>query len=128
MQHNAHFELDPHGVVQRLPLSEGPAVDRVVIDDTRFLFTAHFQKSGPDLILTDGAKKLVLVDYFRLEKHPDLVSADGAVMSADLVERLAGPHAPGQYAQAGAPAGGSGHRPPRACQRKHHHPAREWRR
>ena len=69
------------------------------------MFTAHFQKSGPDLILTDGVKKLVLVDYFRLEKHPDLVSADGAVMSAELVERLAGPHAPGQYAQAGAPAG-----------------------
>ena len=50
MQHNVHLESDHHAIVQRLLLSEGPAVDRVVIDDTRFLFTAHFQKSGPDLI------------------------------------------------------------------------------
>src|SRR5262249_32280295 len=103
MQHYPHLGLDPHGIVQRL--SEGPAVDRVVIDDTGFLFTAHFQKSGPDLILTDGTKKLVLIDYFSLHKHPDLGSPDGAVITAELVERLAGPDAPGQYAQAGAPAG-----------------------
>ena len=54
MQHNVHLESDHHAIAQRLLLSEGPAVDRVVIDDTRFLFTAHFQKSGPDLVLTDG--------------------------------------------------------------------------
>jgi hypothetical protein len=106
MQHNVRLESDPHAIIQQLPLSEGPAPDRVVIDDTRFLFTAQFKKSGPDLIqIGDAGKKLVLLDYFSLEKRPDLVSADGATMSADLVERLAEPDAPAQYAQSGAPAG-----------------------
>jgi hypothetical protein len=101
-----HAYLDAETKVVRLPLPEGSAPARLVIDDTHFLFTAHFKKSGPDLILTgDDGKKLVITDYFNLEKHPDLVSPDGAVITADLVQRLAGPDAPGQYAQAGAPAG-----------------------
>jgi FecR protein len=98
--------LDAETKVVRLPLLEGSAPARLVIDDTHFLFTAHFKKSGPDLILTgDDGKKLVITNYFNLDKHPDLVSPDGAVLSSELVERLAGPDAPGQYAQAGAPAG-----------------------
>ena len=98
--------LDAETKVVRLPLLEGPAPARLVINDTHFLFTADFKKSGPDLILTgDDGKKLVIANYFNFEKHPDLVSPDGAVISAELVERLAGPEAPGQYAQAGAPAG-----------------------
>jgi hypothetical protein len=106
MLRDVHFESDSHAIVMTLPPSEGPPPDRIVIDDTHFLFTAHFKKSGPDLILTDDSgKKLVLVGYFSLEKRPDLVSPDGATMSADLVARLAGPDAPGQYAQSGAPAG-----------------------
>ena len=48
-------------------LSDGPTPDHVEIDDAQFLFTAHFKKSGPDLILTgDNGQKLVLVDYFNL--------------------------------------------------------------
>jgi VCBS repeat-containing protein len=91
--------------VVRLSLSEGPAPDHVEIGDTQFLFSAHFKKSGADLVLTgDDGHKLVLVDYFNLAKRPDLTS-HGATMSADLVTHLAGPDAPGQYAQAGAPAG-----------------------
>src|SRR5262245_25633999 len=105
MLRDAHFESDTHVRVVRMLLSDGPAPDHVEIDDIQFLFTAHFKKSGPDLILTgDGGKKLVLVDYFNLAKRPDLTS-HGATLSADLVARLAGPDAPGQYAQAGAPAG-----------------------
>jgi hypothetical protein len=106
MHRDVRFDSDPHAIVIRLALSEGSAPDRVLVHDTHFLFTAHFKKSGPDLILADDSgKKVVLVDYFSLEKRPDLVSPDGAVLSADLVGRLAGPDAPGQYAQSGAPAG-----------------------
>ena len=84
MHRDVRFDSDPHAVVIRLPLSEGPAPDRVLVDDTHFLFTAHFKKSGPDLILADDSgKKVVLVDYFSLEKRPDLVSPDGATLSAD---------------------------------------------
>ena len=98
-------ENGEHAHVVRLFLSEGPAPDHVEIGETSFLFSAHFKKSGADLILTgDDGHKLVLVDYFNLTRRPDLTS-HGATMSADLVTRLAGPDAPGQYAQAGAPAG-----------------------
>ena len=106
MHHDVRFESDPHAVVINLPLGEGPAPDRIVIDDAHFLFTAHFKKSGADLILTDdGGKKLVLVGYFNFEKRPDLVSSQGAILPADLVGHLAGPDAPARYAQASAPAG-----------------------
>jgi VCBS repeat-containing protein len=95
-----------HAPVERLSLSDGPPPDHVEIADSRFLFSAHFKKAGADLVLTgDDGHKLVLVDYFNLEKRPDLTS-HGATLSADLVTHLAGPDAPGQYAQAGAPAGG----------------------
>src|ERR1700704_2894184 len=105
MLRDAHFESDAHARVERLPLSDGPAPDHVEIHKAHFLFTAHFKKSGADLVLTgDDGHKLVLVDYFNLAKRPDLTS-HGATMSADLVTHLAGPDAPGQYAQAGAPAG-----------------------
>ena len=81
------LENDNLAHVARLDLSHGPAPDHVEIGDTKFLFTAHFQRSGPDLILTgEDGHKLVLSDYFNLAKHPDLTS-HGAVMSADLVER-----------------------------------------
>jgi hypothetical protein len=77
----------------------------VTIPDAHFLFTADFKRKGSDLVLTgeDGHKVLV-PDYFRHEKQPDLVSPEGALLSASLVELLSGSTAPGQYAQAGPPA------------------------
>ena len=76
----------------------------VTVPDARFLFSAEFKRSGSDLILTgpDG-QKFVVFDYFRFEKRPDLISADGAVLSADVVEALALANTLPQYAQATAP-------------------------
>jgi hypothetical protein len=106
MLRGSYVENGDHAYVARLSLSEWPAPDHVEIDDSQFLFSAHFKKAGADLVLTgDDGHRLVLVDYFNLAKRPDLTS-HGATMSADLVTHLAGPDAPGQYAQAGAPAGG----------------------
>ena len=105
MLRDFQVEMNDHAHVVRLSLSAGPAPDHVEIGDTKFLFSAHFKKSGGDLVLTrENGHKLVLVDYFNLAKRPDLTS-HGATLSADLVTRLAGPDAPGQFAQAGAPAG-----------------------
>jgi len=104
MHRDPRFEVDDLTRVVRLPLSEGPALDHIDIDDSTFLFSAHFKRSGADLILTGDGHKLILADYFTLAKRPDLTS-HGATISADLVAQLAGPNAPGQYAQAGAPAG-----------------------
>ena len=96
MLRGSYVENGDHAYVARLSLSEGPAPDHVEIDDSQFLFSAHFKKAGADLVLTgDDGHRLVLVDYFNLAKRPDLTS-HGATMSADLVTHLAGPDAPGR--------------------------------
>jgi FecR protein len=75
--------------------------DRIDIPDAELLFRGHFARSGPDLILTgqDG-HRLVVTGYFASEKHPDLVAPNGAHLSGNLVDLLAGSPTPGQYAQA----------------------------
>jgi hypothetical protein len=93
--------------VEHIAVHDG-AADRIVIPDTNFLFSAAFSRSGSDLILSGADGKMIVLDgYFNSDKHPDLISPDGAVLNADLVARLAGPEHPGQYAQVGAPAGGT---------------------
>ncbi len=47
-----------------------------------------------------NGQKFIIFDYFRHEKLTDLVSPDGATLSAHIVEKLAGSIAPNQYAQA----------------------------
>jgi hypothetical protein len=85
--------------------ADGPDVSRLIVPDADLLFTADFKRAGPDLILTtEDGRRMVLADYFRHEKLADLVAPNGAVLSADLANMLAGPLAPGQYAQADAPA------------------------
>jgi len=85
-----------------------PDAVAVTIPDAHLLFTADFQRKGPDLVLTgEDGHKILVPDYFRHEKQPDLVSPEGALLSASLVELLSGPRTPGQYAQdaqAAAPA------------------------
>ncbi len=93
MQRDVPFESDTHAQVVHLPASGGLSANHIEIDDARFLFTAHFKKSGPDLILTgDDGRKLVVVDYFNTATPPDLTS-HGATLSGDLVAHLAGPDA-----------------------------------
>src|SRR6185295_6948560 len=78
----------------------------VTIPDAQFLFHADFKRTGSDLTLTgEDGHRVVVPDYFRHERLPTLLSADGAALTGDIVEALAGSRAPGQYAQAGgAPA------------------------
>jgi hypothetical protein len=81
---------------------DATGVERVDIADAELLFRGHFARSGPDLILTgqDG-HRLVVTDYFASEKHPDLVAPNGAHLTGDVVDLLAGSPTHGQYAQAG---------------------------
>lgn len=94
-----------------LPISDG-AVDLVRIEtagagaievpDAHQLFNATFIREGQDLVLhTPGHQDVRIDGYFAQSTAPDLVSPEGAVLRGALVERLAGPIAPGQYAQAG---------------------------
>ena len=74
----------------------------VTVPDAHLLFNADYGRSGHDLLLTgDDGQKLVIVDYFGVHGPVDLLSPDGARISASTVQALAGPLAPGQYAQAG---------------------------
>jgi len=75
--------------------------DSVSISDAGLLFTGDFRRHGPDLVLTghDG-RRHVVPSYFADEKHPALVAPNGASLSGELVDLLAGSPAPGEYAQA----------------------------
>src|SRR6185295_2028445 len=104
-------ELVPSGDANsrdtHVSLNSESAPARVVIADAELLLGGHFQKAGADLIITakDG-HKVVISGYFNFDKTPDLVNAQGAGLSGHVVERLSVSSTPGQYAQAGAPAGG----------------------
>ena len=77
--------------------------EAIVIPGGAWFLRAEFERSGPDLKLTgpDG-QKLLIRDYFSQENPPDLTTSDGVVLKGDIAVRLAGPLAPGQYAQATA--------------------------
>jgi len=68
--------------------------------DADFL-RAEYAQSGPDLLIytPDGASFFV-ADYFSVETQPDLVTAEGGVLSASIVMKLAGTQAPGLFVQA----------------------------
>jgi VCBS repeat-containing protein len=80
-------------------LVTGP--DPVALPEGLSGFTGDLTRAGRDLLveMPDGTA-LRLVDYFT-HGAPDLVHANEAVLPGAVAERLAGPLAPGQYAQAG---------------------------
>ncbi|WP_212365878.1 cadherin-like domain-containing protein [Bradyrhizobium jicamae] len=74
----------------------------ITVPDAHLLFSGDFHKSGNDLIISDALHRVVVPDYFRGEKHPTLVSPQGAPLDPKVVDALTGHTA---YAQAGgAPA------------------------
>ena len=78
------------------------ADDLLTIPQGAALLEADFDRSGPDLLLTlpDGMR-IVVADYFAVENPPTLATEGGAIIQPELVASLAGPLAPGQYAQVG---------------------------
>ncbi|WP_139838221.1 FecR family protein, partial [Roseovarius gaetbuli] len=81
---------------------DATGVSQVTMPDAGQLFSGEFVRFGSDLIVqSDGAPDVRITDYFRQGEPADLLSPDGAILRGDLVERLAGPEAPGQYAQVG---------------------------
>ena len=92
--------LDSH---HGLEATAHSATDAITVPDSDLLFSGDYKRAGNDLILTDAKQKFVVHDYFLHDKHPTLLSPRGAALAPDIVLALAGPLAPGQYAQAGAP-------------------------
>jgi len=91
----------------RPPVTLNANGNPIEISDAALLFNAEFSRSGNDLVLVgaDG-RTIIIFDYFATEETVDLVSPQGSVLSADVVAALAGPLAPGQYAQTDTPGGG----------------------
>jgi hypothetical protein len=65
--------------------------ESISVPDAELLFRGQFHRAGPDLVLTghDGRHHLI-PGYFAGEKHPALVAPNGARLSPDLVDLLAG--------------------------------------
>ncbi|MEO8319196.1 MAG: VCBS domain-containing protein, partial [Bradyrhizobium sp.] len=72
--------------------------DAIIIPDAHLLFGGDFKRSGVDLILSGDDHEVVLHDYFKGEKRAALASPDGAHLTGDLVNALAGGNT--QFAQA----------------------------
>ena len=75
---------------------------KLVVPGGDFLVMADYVRHGSDLILVgaDGTRVLIR-DYFASEAPPPLLNEAGATIDGALASKLAGPLAPGQYAQAG---------------------------
>lgn len=74
----------------------------ITVPDAHLLFNGDFQRHGSDLkIVGEAGQSFLIPGYFKGEKNPTLLSPEGASLSGEIVEALAGPLAPGQYAQAG---------------------------
>ncbi|NQV54648.1 MAG: FecR domain-containing protein, partial [Rhodospirillales bacterium] len=77
------------------------AGEHVTVSGGAWALTAHFSRLGPDLLLVgnEGQQQLI-PDYFSSDSPPDIVTDTGAVIPSDLAVKLAGPVAPGEFAQA----------------------------
>ena len=82
--------------------------ETLVIPGGAMLLDADFLRQGDDLLLVGADGVQVLISgYFASADPPALATAGGAVLAPELVARLAGPLAPGQYAQAGGADAGA---------------------
>jgi len=66
---------------------------------------ADYARFGPDLVISnDAGEKIVLVGYFENSVDMAVKGANGVIIPAHIVDILAGPEAPMQFAQAGGGA------------------------
>ncbi|MEW5728186.1 MAG: FecR domain-containing protein, partial [Pseudomonadota bacterium] len=96
--------LSASDATRLLDAGDGAAV---VVPGGDFLLTADFVRAGPDLILRgDDGREVVVAGYFMRGEPPALMTETGQRVPGDLAEKLAGPEAPGQVAQAQGTAAG----------------------
>jgi len=72
----------------------------ITIPGGTFLIEAEYVRAGPDLVLAGPmGENVVIRGYFATETPPTLASDTGLIVEAGLATQLAGPLAPGQFAQ-----------------------------
>jgi hypothetical protein len=70
------------------------------------LFHGEYKRAGNDLkIVDEHGKTFVVHDYFKTDDLHTLFAPDGAALTGAIVAALAGPLAPGEYAQTTPPQG-----------------------
>ncbi len=80
------------------------ASDYITVPDAHLLFNGEFKRVGTNGLKIEDSdgKSFFIEDYFSNDKHKHLMSPEGALLTSNIVDTLAGPLAPGQHAQAGA--------------------------
>ncbi|MEM1377810.1 MAG: FecR domain-containing protein, partial [Pseudomonadota bacterium] len=82
-------------------LSAQDATSILIPSDT-LLFSADFVRDGGDLVLiNDDSAPIRIVGYFTQDDLPTLTVPNGAALQGHVIDVLAGPQAPFQFAQAG---------------------------
>jgi len=75
--------------------------EQLTIPDGGWILQADFIHMGSDLLVVgQGGQQILIPDYFMTETPPNLATAFGSVLPADLVAKLAGPANGVQFAQA----------------------------
>jgi hypothetical protein len=91
----------PNGPLTTTVLDASSVTGTLSVPGNDFVLRADYLRQGPDLLLEKGSQSVLIQDFFTSLTQPDLATTDGAgIISADLANRLAGPIAPGQFAQA----------------------------
>lgn len=102
----SQFAVSPSRVTEAGSGPDGGQAGFVVIPDAHLLFNCEFTRNGNDLKLVgEDGKTFVVQDYFKTDRPPALVTPEGAHLSGETIDAIAGDQAPGQYAQAGAQPG-----------------------
>ncbi|MGY8683250.1 FecR domain-containing protein [Bradyrhizobium sp. UFLA05-153] len=101
--HGQGFHAPADGHVESFSVSGHGTVPpgAFFVPDPNLLFHGDFKRAGVDLVLSNDGHEFVIHDYFKGEKRAAIASPDGAHLTGDLVNALAGNI---QYAQA---AGGA---------------------
>ncbi len=88
---------DHHSVSGTVLSADGPPLPAIP-----GLLDAQFHRDGADLVVVgDNAHPITITGYFDGSHPPALTTPDGASLDGQTISALAGPLAPGQYAQAG---------------------------
>lgn len=100
MSENGQAQLTTIKLFEETVELSGVGGNSIVVPGGAWLLKADFVRQGPDLLLIgEGGQKTLLTNYFTAETPPDLHTDFGAVISSELASKLAGPVAPGQFAQ-----------------------------
>jgi hypothetical protein len=74
----------------------------VVMPPSFNIATVQFDRAGPDLIITSAdGEEILVTNYFASGSQPAIMLPNGVTLPTHIVQKLAGPVAPNQFAQVG---------------------------